>query len=406
MTEWKDLYFQHASGVVPPTLTRELTNDLLGREQHDRVFDDAYHAALMMKVKYRRGYDDKWRADANPPRFFRGQRCEQWPLVPSLFRTRNGDLTEALITQRLRRLGPVIRQLQLRTTPLENQEAVAIAQHYAKELEVMTWMIDFTRDPLVALFFASDGGSPGEVGIVWSVNQREWNEHSVSGTNQLGTMEVIEPKGIRRIAAQRACFLSASHPELFAQHVPFRIRFHQRAGLVFEDPNTSPPITQRDLYVDDPELAIARIAQHAFKDLALPALLPPGVTRPLQPTVKDYFAIAESWCRAHHWQFDAEQLRCLVQVCEFYAKLQEHAAELPSELRSLRRLEEMTQAIQMSSDEPSRSRVLDHVFNRVSRYSDEFQVLETIRVACGIQERQRPTREEFEKRIKQLRRRR
>jgi hypothetical protein len=48
---------------------------------------------------------------------------------------------------------------------------MAIAQHYFLELKTPTWLVDFSRDPWAALFFASGGGNTGDCGIVWSMHR-------------------------------------------------------------------------------------------------------------------------------------------------------------------------------------------------------------------------------------------
>jgi hypothetical protein len=57
-------------------------------------------------------------------------------------------------------------------------------------------LIDFTWDPFVALFFASDGGQDGDVGVISYISLKEFNRFSAGGTNRLGKIRVIEPRGV------------------------------------------------------------------------------------------------------------------------------------------------------------------------------------------------------------------
>ena len=210
--------------------------------------EDVYHAAMYLAYS-RQKMSAFWRSDSpgNQP-FFRGQ-TQAWRVVPSLYRNPG---TPCETGAKLRRLGFVVQYLrnEFGDRQLTEKQAVAIAQHYAKEARVSTWLIDVSWDPFVALFFASDNGKDGEVGQVWRMREEDWRDLAVSGFGDMGKLDPIEVHGVPRIDAQQAVFLAAPHWSLFEQYVPWVVQFHQHTALVFEDETLNPPVCRATIYPD------------------------------------------------------------------------------------------------------------------------------------------------------------
>lgn len=101
--------------------------------------------------------------------YYRGQ-TQNWPLSTSLLRSkdpktefdRTQDMVAGLLTNKTLKLDINNR--------LDQNKAYAIAQHYGWKTD----FIDFTTDPEVAAFFATDGVSDiNKVGVMWRISQVE-----------------------------------------------------------------------------------------------------------------------------------------------------------------------------------------------------------------------------------------
>ncbi len=210
-------------------------------------FEDAYQAALHMLLIPSEFEETKGQ------RLFRGQRCRQWSITPSLFR---GAPSEAELARRKDRLVSFVDYLKRQYHDRYHaHELHAIAQHYISG----TWLIDLTWSPWVALFFASlpgktpcDPNASGDIGALYWFKVSEWQHLSADGTNALGAITYIEPKNVPRIAAQQAVFLVGSHHDLIMQYMPFTLTFHQHSGVIFEDPSQG--VTNDLLFPKEDEL--------------------------------------------------------------------------------------------------------------------------------------------------------
>jgi FRG domain len=210
-----------------------------GRHPDDPM-ENVYAAALSMLPH---GF---WVESPDRGQLYRGQRDVGWPTIPKLFREKD-------VSGALKQLAQAIPRIQACLPTASEEQRVAVAQHFSKELGVATWLLDMTWDPRVALFFASDGGVTDEIGVVVCVVQKEWNELSAAGTNRLGRLRVIDVPGVLRIEHQRGSFLDTSHPELFDQYVAHTVWFRQVDGMRFEDPDADFPVTAERIYpTDDP----------------------------------------------------------------------------------------------------------------------------------------------------------
>jgi len=94
---------------------------------------------------------------------YRGHREESWGLEPVIDRVKHGPLTrldhERQMFLEFRRRASAF----LTTTPTNDWEFLALARHHG----LPTRLLDWTENPLAALFFAVEGPSDGD-GAVWT----------------------------------------------------------------------------------------------------------------------------------------------------------------------------------------------------------------------------------------------
>jgi hypothetical protein len=275
-------------------------------------FENVYDAALYIELSNGGIWEDnEFPADRY---YFRGQRHD-WPLVPSLYRVK-GD---AELQQRLSRLSAVVSALQRTFHNVDQDQAVAIAQHYSSsDNGVKTWFLDVTRQPLVGLFFASDNGAAGQRGILWALRAEEWMRE-----NRLGAIREVTVRMSKRIPAQCGLFLDTPNPQLFDAYSPFVLEFDQVEGLVFEDPYHEPPITRQYLYQEDSELkAIVDSSSQHGSVPSNPSLNMEGHKNPLDPvTVDDFRAIITSWVKRNPQWHKAADPEALGHLCSFHARV-------------------------------------------------------------------------------------
>ena len=219
-------------------------------------------------------------------------------------------------------------------------------------------MIDMTWDPFVALFFASDGGISGQTGIISYLGKEEWEKFSAGGTNRLGAVRAIEPKGVPRIEAQRATFLDTSHPDLYEQFVPHSLYFKQKADLVFEDVDRDPPVSKNYIYPDG----------DAYRDEIL-RLKPAENFQPLdfQPisdvhealSADEYTKIAMSWLAGNDEQLVGILSAIISIVCDIYAELQRKAEKVDITYRSLHKLQRIINYIFVMAQQDKKTSLRD-----------------------------------------------
>jgi hypothetical protein len=302
----------------------------------DDVYDDVYHCALRMLC----GGGVEWLPSSGLSLLFRGQRVLEWNVIPSLFRSTR-------IEERLAELTRTVRHLQAHLGPLNDLESVGLAQHYSREADVSTWLLDVTWDPFVALFFASDGGQDGDVGIVQKLARAEWEELSAGGTNRLGAIHVVTVPATRRISAQRALFVDTSHPAFLEQIVPYDLRFRQRTGVVFEDAWHEVPVTRTALFPPTDEVLAVLPVPASAEDARPLDVAPAGdATAPLCGT--DYFDIAVSWLAPSRVELDPYRRDTLRAVCEIHARMQQLPEVFGTRTRNLHRLRDAVTRIEVA----------------------------------------------------------
>ena len=296
----------------------------------DDPCNDVYQAALTMMPF------GEWTASPSLEQFYRGQRDARWRVVPSFFRESPEKQTAGVV-----RVNALAKEIAACRPDLQPEQTLALIQHYSKELAAPTWLIDLTWDPRVALFFASDGGRTGDVGLVTMLVRREWEDLAANGKNRLGSIRVIDVSAVLRIERQRALFLDTSHPDLLDQYVAHSVWFRQVDGLTFEDLHAEWPVSRARCYPEvDPTLEEIRglVAVHdAF--VAEPALAPASDASQAL-SAADYVAIAQSWCEQQDVTLEPPYAEALERVCLVHSRLQEHRDRLSIVLRSLHRLQE------------------------------------------------------------------
>lgn len=141
---------------------------------------------------------------------FRGHGNSSWDLKPAIGRHFTGDWskvaereTRALAEFKLRAL-PFARQ-----RPTSDIEWLALMQHHG----CATRLIDFTTNPLIALFFASDPAQQADGDLIRAKYTRRLDNVSDSDLFSQEQSFVYHPPHItERIIGQAGCFVYSSHP--------------------------------------------------------------------------------------------------------------------------------------------------------------------------------------------------
>ena len=209
------------------------------REKSEFVFEDVYHLAFH-NLMWWPGYGSPTPPASHSPRLYRGQRKDSWEVGAKIYRGLPED-PERQAELRIRaasacQVGYAIAD----RLGCSFEDAMAVAQHYsaADILGTPTWLVDFSRNPWVGLFFATEGGETGDLGIVWDIMPTEYARFCAGEGNPIGPLQLVVPHGVQRIDNQAGVFVIAGLPQIFDQYVAFGwdTRFRQHTGLVFEDP--------------------------------------------------------------------------------------------------------------------------------------------------------------------------
>lgn len=141
---------------------------------------------------------------------FRGQQAASWGLVPGLYRRwREGmseqihrhQVEEHLLCRFKREVRPY-----LTIEPENDWEWLALAQHHG----LPTRFLDWTRSPLVALYFALEGNTES-VSSVWCIRPPEAEVSDTSPFEISGVVRYDPSHLSPRIVQQSGCF--TAHPE-------------------------------------------------------------------------------------------------------------------------------------------------------------------------------------------------
>ena len=126
---------------------------------------------------------------------------------------------------------------------------LAFMQHFKKEAKLKPPLLDFTYDPLVALYFATSRPKTGEVGALYRFSIKA-DLLAFSDFGHLGDLKFVVLPGVKRLSRQRGVLLYSPFGDSVDQVVPFRLRFKQHEGIRFQDRELN--ITDSTLLHSDP----------------------------------------------------------------------------------------------------------------------------------------------------------
>ncbi|NJN63438.1 MAG: FRG domain-containing protein [Acidobacteria bacterium] len=158
--------------------------------------------------------DNKWRYVDSRCLIFRGHGDYDWELRPKIDRLvlphqggRSTALRPAIREPEFLRLFKDRARPMLRVLPTDDWEWLAVAQHHG----LVTRLLDWTRSPLVALYFASQGVN--QDGAVWAYACRAGIADRTTGPFDAKRINLFDPPHVSpRIVAQSACFTSHPNP--------------------------------------------------------------------------------------------------------------------------------------------------------------------------------------------------
>jgi len=282
----------------------------LDRKAADGLYDDVYHAV--------------WAIESSSLRyqFYRGHRDSRWTLQTTLFRPEQKERLpdNHTLLWRVSQTSAFLRDLRAQQDvylggSTDDDSLLAIAQHFG----MPTHLLDFSRSPRVAAFFATQGQEVAATGAIYclrvdeqdvvfdfggganrggrtSVGKQErtglgqfgreldLNMEELTGIH-FGDLRVIEPRlppNEDRIARQLGVFIENSDPQHLNDAKIKIFRFKQRDGVVFEDKTAG--IDQSTLLPDDTGLdRLAKSVRESLPKTAFaidPLLAPLVMSRP------------------------------------------------------------------------------------------------------------------------------
>lgn len=143
---------------------------------------------------------DDLRVTSSGPLIFRGQRDARWPILPSIAREEPLPHVRAVFRFMLAMNFMMDWEEMPRLHPSVH---VGTAQHYGI---LKTGFLDFTADPLIALFFSCDGAQNGDEAAAYCL--------PVFDAMSIGSRFLIAPPWIRRIHRQLGIFVEAGTEDL------------------------------------------------------------------------------------------------------------------------------------------------------------------------------------------------
>jgi hypothetical protein len=277
---------------------------------------------------------------------YRGMSSRKWPNLAPLFRPGPGGLHRATQTEIERRLKSLAsfsaalkdgcdRYDELFGTDPHDQPffELAFMQHFKDEAQLNTPLLDFTYDPLVALYFATYNPRDGEVGVIYRLSAGA-DFGTLDSYNTIGAIELIFLPQVNRLRRQRGLLLMAPVGDGVDQLVPFETCFRQHDGLRFIDEEIG--ICDRQLLEDDDEFVA--LAQDLACDTASAAatigLKTGSYSDPTDLTAN----LIERASQAAEGPMNAEQLQALRRLAELHSCL-ERTPELDAYYYSIRRMD-------------------------------------------------------------------
>jgi len=293
--------------------------------------------------------EDDINIDGSTRWFYRGQRNHTWKTVPKFMRDLpdyHDEHFKPLFEARLHRVQSIVDGIMQRQLANDDFDALAIAQHYSGELGISTWLLDVTKSPWIGLFFASDGGVTGDIGVLEYIGLNEWILYSNNGNSMLGSIRASSPTSVLRIQNQEAFFLQAPHPDLIKELSIQKLYFRQQDSVVFESEESVPALTRNYIYPkDDPTLTRLRelsLQHHDTKKISWE----PTETFFKSPDYSTYLPITnallafETTERSNtldpniriNWQ------ELLPEICKLHATIRSHRGAVPRYITTLHHL--------------------------------------------------------------------
>lgn len=144
---------------------------------------------------------------------YRGHASHNWVLKPSIGRNYKGEwkeiveIEEKSLSEFKKKSIPYIKH-----KPGSDIEWLALMQHHG----LSTRLLDFTTNPLIALFFASEEILPREDGeLIVATYNKTYEEYSNTKLFHASASFAYHPPHItERIVGQQGCFILSSSPNL------------------------------------------------------------------------------------------------------------------------------------------------------------------------------------------------
>lgn len=153
---------------------------------------------------------------------YRGHEDATWELVPSLFRLKgvvgnSWETFETILLERFRKQSLPF----LKSIPQTDIDLLALAQHHG----LPTRLLDWTDNPLVALYFAVSN-------LNWKSDSAVWVARTHAVTHTLSSLKDLALDGLRydpsftttRISAQRGCFTVHQLPSEKTKFIPLEVK--------------------------------------------------------------------------------------------------------------------------------------------------------------------------------------
>ena len=183
---------------------------------------------------------------------FRGHRDAEWPLLPKIdrpafvdFRTASGA-SRTLHERRVLDAFKTWARPHLRIQPQSDWEWLALAQHHG----LATRLLDWTSNPLAALYFAVEGHNAGNHSAVWCYALKGPSARTTEGPYSIRQVVHFAPPHLsQRIPAQAASF--TVHPEGFRwRENMVRLVIEQQSRRSFLDQLAQLNINRATLFPD------------------------------------------------------------------------------------------------------------------------------------------------------------
>lgn len=145
---------------------------------------------------------------------FRGQRMDK-PLVPQLSRLRprgmtRAELEQVMVKEFIRTAPP-----HLAIIPESTVEWLAVARHYG----MATRLLDWTLNPLAALWFTVERRPASTDGVIWILESGEYEDLGDEDALAITRVRIVRPRHIvGRIVSQLGLF--TTHPLVDDEFVP------------------------------------------------------------------------------------------------------------------------------------------------------------------------------------------